>query len=230
MDIFRIARVGTNLSLPIIVTGIRLPLLAVMLACLLAVPGPAPAEQILSGQELVEALRQGGYNLYFRHQATDWSQQDRVRQEGDWLDCAGVKTRQLSEQGRRNAAATGEAVRRLAIPVSEVLASPYCRTMETARQLGLGEVRPTTDVINMRVATYFGGRDAVIATARKLLARPTDPGSNRVIVAHGNVVSAATPVYPGEGEAVIFRPDGEGGFVFVGRLAPDQWALLSRDD
>jgi hypothetical protein len=34
-------------------------------------------------------------------------------------------------------------------------------------------------------------------------------------------------VYPGEAEAVVFRPDGEGGFAFVGRLEPGQWKELA---
>lgn len=96
--------------------------------------------------------------------------------------------------------------------------------------MGLGAVQASNDVINLRVAEYFGGRQAVIATARRLLALTTDPGSNRVIVAHGNVAQAATPVYPGEGEMVIFKPDGEGAFTFVGRLSPDRLVGLSQSN
>ena len=201
-------------------------LLIVLFIVTLFRPVAIQAEQPMSRQALVEALRQGGYNLYFRHEATDWSQQDAIRQNSDWLGCDGGKTRQLSEQGRQRAAKTGVAMRKLKIPVGEVLASPYCRTMDTARQLGLGEVSPTTDVINMRVADYFGGRTAVVETTRDLLSRAPTAGGNRVIVAHGNVARAATPVYPGEGEMVVFKPDGNGRFSYVGRIAPDQWAAL----
>lgn len=200
----------------------------ILLIWLLALPFPIHAQQALSDQALIEALQLGGYNLYFRHEATDWSQQDAVQQKDDWLSCAGNRIRQLSEQGRQRAKRTGKAMQSLNIPVSEVLASPYCRTMETARQLGLGEVQASSDVINLRVAEYFGGREAVIATARKLLARRPADGSNRVIVAHGNVAQAATPVYPDEGEVVIFKPNGKGDFTFVGRISPDRWVQLSQ--
>lgn len=196
----------------------------ILLIWLLVLPFPIHALQALGDQTLIEALQQGGYNLYFRHEATDWSQRDAVHQKDDWLSCDGARIRQLSEQGRQRAQQTGKAMRSLNIPVSEVLASPYCRTMETARQLGLGEVQVSTDVINLRVAEYFGGRETVIATARKLLARRPADGSNRVIVAHGNIVQAATPYYIGEGEVVIFKPDGEGHFTFVGQMTPNQWA------
>ena len=200
----------------------------ILLAWLLILPLPVAAEEALNDQALIEAIQQGGYNIYFRHEVTDWSQQDLVHQKEDWLSCDGNRVRQLSEQGRQSAKRTGQAMRSLKIPVSEVLASPYCRAMETARQLGLGEARASNDVINMRVAEYFGGREAVVATARKLLARLPTAGSNRVIVAHGNVAQAATPVYPGEGEAVIFKPDGKGWFSFVGRITPEKWVELSK--
>ena len=196
--------------------------------CLLILPLSVQAEQAAGDQILMQALQQGGYNLYFRHEATDWSQYDAVDQVNDWLSCDGTRIRQLSEAGRERAKRTGEFIRSLNIPVSEVFASPYCRTMETASLLGLGAVQATNDVINLRVADYFGGRRAVIQTARQLLARRPVPGTNRVIVAHGNVAREATPVYPGEGEMVIFRPDGKGQFSFVGRVAPDQWLQLNQ--
>ena len=200
----------------------------ILLTGLLILPFPVQAQPTQSDQALIAAIQKGGDNLYLRHEATDWSQQDAVYQKDDWLSCDGSRIRQLSEQGRQRAKRTGQAMRNLKIPVSEVLASPYCRTMETARQLGLGTVQPSNDVINMRVADYFGGRGAVVATAQQLLARWPAAGSNRVIVAHGNVAQAATPVYPDEGEVVIFKPDGKDQFTFVGRISPDRWLELSQ--
>lgn len=199
-----------------------------LLIWLLILPAPLQAEPFPADQALLRTLQQGGYNLYFRHEATDWSQYDAVEQDNDWLSCDGSKIRQLSEAGRKRAKRTGEFIRSLNIPVGEVLASPYCRTMETATLLGLGDVQASNDVINLRVADYFGGRQAVIQTARKLLSRLPASGTNRVIVAHGNVAREATPVYPGEGEMVIFRPDGKNQFTFVGRIAPGQWLQFNQ--
>ena len=56
---------------------------------------------------------------------------------------------------------------------------------------------------------------------------PPPAGSNRVIVAHGNVARNATPVYPDEGEGVVFEPDGDGGFRLVGRLTADGWRRVA---
>ena len=102
-----------------------------------------------SAKELVELLRAGGYSLYFRHEATDWSQSDNITSEGDWLSCDGNQVRQLSNSGRERSATTGKVIRSLGIPVGKILASPYCRTMETARLMNLGTVVPST--------TTYGG-------------------------------------------------------------------------
>lgn len=181
----------------------------------------------LHGEALLNALRQGGYSIYFRHAATDWSRQDQVRRRGDWESCDPARMRQLSDPGRKAAQAIGDAIRALAIPVGKVYASPYCRTIETASLMGLGEVVPTTDVMNMRMASYFGGRDAIIHTAQRLLSKPPEPGTNTVIVAHGNVARDATPIYPAEGEGVVFESDRRGGFRFIGRITADGWYALS---
>ncbi len=200
--------------------------LCALLWMLLMLPALAQQES-LSGVPLVEALRGGGYNIYFRHAATDWSQGDRIQAAGDWETCDPNRVRQLSDAGRADARMVGEAMRALKIPIGRVRASPYCRTVETAELMGVGTVEPSTEIINMRAASFVGGRDAVIRSARALLSIEPEPGTNTVLVAHGNVATAATPVYPGEGEGVIFRPDGEGGFQFVGRLTPAQWAELA---
>lgn len=206
---------------------IRIPRYVLYLL-LIAVSVPAAAaEASFTGEALVHALRLGGYNIYFRHAATDWSQSDKVEKAGDWTSCDPSRIRQLSDEGRDSARAVGKAMRALNIPVGEVLASPYCRTVETATLMDLGPVDTTTDVMNMRVASYFGGRAAIAGTARKRLSTPPAKGTNTVIVAHGNVAREATPVYPGEAEGVVFLPDGAGGFRFVGRLTPKDWTALA---
>ena len=196
-----------------------------LLICLLTA-GPALADSQLNDVELVPALRAGGYNIYFRHVATDWSQSDDVRLADDWRSCDPLRMRQLSAAGRDAAITIGTAMRRLAIPVDEVLASPYCRTVETAKLMELGKVSETVQVMNLRSADYGGGRASVVANAQALLASSPGVDVNRVIVAHGNVAREATPAYPGEGEALVFEPDGAGGFVLRGRIAVGDWARL----
>ena len=181
----------------------------------------------VSQQALVQELRKGGYNLYFRHVATDWTQSDQVQQSGDWTSCDPSRIRQLSNQGRNDAKMAGEAIRALRIPIGRVVASPYCRTVDTAKLMFPGPVEASTDVINMRVADYFGGRDRVITRFQGRLSAPPLAGFNNVFVAHGNLARAATTVYPDEGEAIVFRPLGNSQFEFVGRLTPLQLKALA---
>jgi hypothetical protein len=185
---------------------------------------PANGARELTGNELINALKQGGHSIYFRHEATDWSQQDNVYKKDDWLSCNPRQMRQLSDTGRQNAKHTGEILQKLGIPVNQIIASPYCRTVETARLMNLGTVNPSNKVINMYVAGYFGGRQVIINSTRALLSLPTTKGFNRVIVSHGNVAQSATPVYPDEGEGVVFKADGNGGFDYVGRFTSEQWS------
>ena len=206
----------------------RVTVTSLLLALVLAWSTAAPAQQTtLEGDALVAALREGGYNLYFRHEATDWSQTDHVQQHGDWSSCDPARIRQLSDAGRERATFTGEAMRALKIPVGRIFSSPYCRAVQTAEGLAIGLVETTSDVMNLRVADYFGGREVIIATARKRLASTPAAGKNNVYVAHGNVARNATAVYPGEGEALVFRPRDDGQFDFVGRLPHEAWLRLA---
>ncbi len=183
----------------------------------------------LEGRALVTALQQGGFNIYFRHAATDWSQNDQVKKRGDWVSCDAGRMRQLSAAGRQTAGAIGAAMRSLKIPVGQIFASPYCRTVQTARYMQLGIVETTTVILNMRVAEYFGGRGAIATRTRRLLSLDPRAGTNTVLVAHGNVLVTATDVYPQEAEAIVFRPQGEDGFTFAARISPRQWERLATE-
>ena len=89
-----------------------------------------PARE-LPPAELLAELRKGGYVLYFRHAATDFSQNDERMKS--YEDCA--DQRNLIDRGRADAREAGAAIRQLGIPVERVLASPFCRTVETAQLL-----------------------------------------------------------------------------------------------
>jgi broad specificity phosphatase PhoE len=190
------------------------------------------AAQTTAGLEdlaLVESLRNGGFNIYFCHAATDWSQNDQVSKADDWTSCDTGKMRQLSEAGRKTAGTAGEAIRTLQIPIGQVFASPYCRTVETARKMKLGPVEKTTDIMNMRVADYFGGSSAIATRAQRRLSMLPQADTNTVLVAHGDVLVTATDVYPQEAEAIVFRPEGNGNWTFVARISPQEWARIAAE-
>jgi phosphohistidine phosphatase SixA len=172
---------------------------------------PSPAQ-------LLADLRHGGYVLYFRHAATDFSQNDEKMKSFE--DCAGQ--RNLIDKGRADARAAGEAIRQLGIPVERVLASPFCRTVETA-QLIFGRVEKMQEVRGGPAVPAGSERYAAL---RKILAAPVRPGANLVVVSHGNpFYSVAGPPYLAEGEAAVLRPSGTD-FQVVARVRIDGWEAL----
>lgn len=162
--------------------------------------------------ELLASLREGGLVLYLRHTSTDFSQND-ARMKS-YEDCD--NQRNLTDRGRNEARAIGEHVRRLKIPIGEVFASPFCRTMETAR-LAFGKASATDEVRGGPVeASRY---DAL----RKLLSTPVDRGTNRVISSHGNPFYAlAGPPYLAEGEIAVVKPEGER-FSVLARIRLTDW-------
>jgi hypothetical protein len=65
------------------------------------------------------------------------------------------------------------------------------------------------------------------ASLRKILATPVRPGTNLVVVSHGNpFYSVAGPPYLAEGEAAVLRPLG-GDFQVVARVRIDGWEALA---
>lgn len=201
----------------------------IVLGLLLAlVAGAANASERMSDAALVQALRGGGYNIYFRHAQTEWSQQDRVATAGDWTSCDPAEMRQLSAAGKATASRIGNALRALAIPVGTVMSSEYCRTAQTAEAMGLGPVERSREIMNMRAASYLGGPEAVTARAKRTLSQTPAAGANTVLVAHGNLMRAATGEYTGEAGAVVVRPDGAG-FRVVATLLPEDWERLAAE-
>jgi hypothetical protein len=190
----------------------------ILISCAAAGPNPATAQSMPNAQ-LVEALRGGGYNLYVRHAATTWSQIDRVASPDDWASCDPAQVRQLSDEGRRDARALGNALRALRIPLGRIVSSPYCRARETARLIAGRDAQATPDLMNLRVQELVGGRDAAVRNARNVLSEPPAKGANDLFAAHGNLGLAAFGEYLGEGEFMVIEPRNAGQFEVVGTLS-----------
>lgn len=180
----------------------------------------APSEQ-LQGRALLDALRGGGYVLLFRHAATDYLQSDVDRQNLE--NCA--TQRNLSEHGRQQASLIGQAFRQLQIPVGAVLASPYCRTLETAR-LAFGAAEPSADLVSELSNDTSGDRERLTAALRGMLAQPPEAGTNAVLVTHTLNVQSALGLDIEEGEAIVAGPDGSGGYAVVARVLAEGWLPL----
>jgi phosphohistidine phosphatase SixA len=121
--------------------------------------------------------------------------------------------------------AIGEALRRLAVPIGRVLASPYCRTLETAR-LAFGEAEAAPDLVSELSLRSPDSPDQLAAALRTLLATTPEPGTNTVLVTHVLNIETAIGLDPDEGEAVVVKPDGAGSFAILKQVPAAGWDAL----
>ena len=181
----------------------------VVCAGLLLLPAWLPA--IVWGADeadLWRAIGSGGHVALMRHAlAPGFGDPDHFRVD----DC--TTQRNLSAEGRQQARDIGQRFRDKRADNVLVFSSQWCRCLDTARLLGLGEVNPFPGL-----NSFFQDRDREVvrtaATWELIGARAGGP--SLVLVTHQVNITALTGVVPQSGEIVVLRPDG------------DQWVVLGR--
>ena len=181
----------------------------ITLCTVLAAPTAAGAD--LDSAALWSRLGAGGHVVLMRHAAT-------VPGIGDppgfsLSDCA--TQRKLSRFGRQDAADIGAAFRRRAIPVAQVLASRWCRCLDTAR-LAFGRVEPAPMLDSMfteDAAASRRKRDHVKAYLRAY----REPG-NLILVTHDVNIRALAGRYLSQGEMVVALANPDGSLSIAGVL------------
>ncbi|MEG3847819.1 histidine phosphatase family protein [Microcoleus sp. herbarium19] len=179
----------------------------------------------LSGAELVSALRQGGYIIYFRHAQTEKDYADQVSAVMGKCDTQ----RMLSEEGWKQARMIGEGFEKLKLPVGTVYSSEYCRAWQTA-DLAFGRYQKVAGLNFPKAEEYTEAQKAQMRSGiMPMLTAPPAAGTNTVIVGHDDVFDAATGIYPEpQGVAYIVKPMPDGKFDIVANMLPDEWLKLPR--
>ncbi|HWH47216.1 MAG TPA: histidine phosphatase family protein [Burkholderiales bacterium] len=214
---------GARVASPVTRFLTALLLLAGFSTGTVAAPAGVPEqEQALSGEALVAALKRGGYVIYFRHADTGpaYSEQG--------VDLKRCETqRNLNDNGREEATLIGAQFRALKIPVGEVLASEFCRCVETANiAFGRHTIEPLLTGVG-RSAEAAPRRERAIAALKNMLGATPAAGKNTVLVSHGYNLWDAEGFHLGtQGEAAVYKPDGKGGYALVARVLPREWAEL----
>ena len=180
----------------------------------------------LSARELkalAPALSRGGYVLYFRHLDTAHDQED--QQPVDLNDCR--KQRNLSPEGIARGRAIATAFRKLRLRFGEVIASPFCRTMDSAKLLA---ARATADSdLFFAIALSAEDKARKGAALRKLAGRVPAKGTSTLIVGHTANLQEAFGLWPKpEGVAYLLQPDAAGGVRVLGRIEPATWEIAAR--
>ena len=191
------------------------------LLMLLVIGRPASA-QMLAGEGLVKALRQGGYVIVMRHASSP-----REVPTQQTADAGNVKLeRQLDEAGRAGSIAMGRALRDLRIPVGEVLTSPTYRALQTARLAQLANPQSHAE-LGDGGQSMQGATDAQVDWLRTRVSQ-LPAGTNTIIVTHMPNLGRAFPEWGTvtDGESVVLRPDGKGGATIVGRITIEDWPRL----
>lgn len=122
----------------------------------------------------------------------------------DLADCA--TQRNLDATGRDQARRTGDDFRRNGIEAATVLSSAWCRSRETAEQLGLGPV-----AIRPALNSFFGDRSQAAARTaglRRILADWRGQGP-LILVTHQVNITALTGGWVRSGEIVVVSADAE---------------------
>ena len=180
---------------------------AVLVLALLVAAAPGRADEALWA-----ALADGGHVALMRHAyAPGTGDPEHFRLE----DCS--TQRNLDQTGRDQARRTGEAFRDHGVAIGRVLSSRWCRCLETAELLGLGEV-----VAFAPLDSFFGDRGRgpdQTAAVRALLADADAEGPSLVMVTHQVNITALTGIFPRSGEIVVLRLGGPQIFETLGAIS-----------
>ncbi len=178
--------------------------------------------------ELMRALAQGGYVIYFRHGHTHWQQklieQGMLAERRHDLDNCATQ-RNLDALGRDDARRVHAALQAARIPVGKVLASLYCRPAEY-----VGLITGRTPV-RTRWLTGLSTPETLVEIKREV-ATPPAPGTNTFLGGHGDRPFDLTGLVIQEGDALVFDPRNHragdaGKFKPVAWIRPAEWLALS---
>jgi broad specificity phosphatase PhoE len=213
-----------------LMTIIRLTLLWALLGFL---PAPASGQPVPSPAEWIKDLRLGGYVIVFRHGATtsDQASTDPMSSTDPNSSRSASAQCQLADQGRAQAKSIGQSMRKLHIPVVQVLTSTSQRAIDTGTLFGLGEVVATPDLTESGPALPPDENNRRAQALRKLVAGRPPADNNLVIVSHKpNIIDALGKAWIDvrEGEALVFEPDGHGGYKLVVRIQANEWSVLAQ--
>ena len=184
-----------------------------LLGCLCLLLPFAAARAETGEAALWAALRDGGHVALIRHAlAPGTGDPPGFRVD----DCA--TQRNLSAAGRAQARAIGERFRANGIATAAIFSSQWCRCLDTAREMGLGEA-----VAFPGLNSFFADRGEEAwhtAAARALIAERAHGPLPLVLVTHQVNITALSGVFPASGEIIVMRLDGDT-LSLAGRIRSD---------
>jgi phosphohistidine phosphatase SixA len=191
------------------------PIVSAAVVLWLSVSAATAVAQALSGPNLVDALKGGGYVLVMRNAHSP----EAVPEEGRRAPGNLQGEREIDPVGQGQVSVIAYSLRELDIPVDRTLHGPAFRSRQSANYLGRGKM--------MRLDALGETGDAA-ALARLAATAPAE-GYNTVIVTHEALLAKAfARDAPGIGyaETLVFRPR-DSRAELVARLTFEDWAKLA---
>ncbi len=194
-------------------TGIARAKVAVAVVAVVILSCVAPVSAAAEETALWRALASGGHAALLRHALAPGTGDPAAFVLGD----CGTQ-RNLSQEGRDQAARIGARFAANGIARARVFSSQWCRCLETARLLGLGPVEELP-----ALNSFFGRFERRERQTRALRDWLAGQALDQpvVLVTHQVNITALTGVYPASGELVVVRRAADGALSVLGSLETD---------
>jgi len=162
-------------------------------------------------QALIDKLKKGGAVLLIRHALAPGIGDP---QEFDVNDCS--TQRNLNDEGREQARAIGQWLRKRGINNVKVYSSQWCRCLETARLMNLGSVTPLPALNSFFERSE--DREPNISALKQFVRDNIKPDELIIMVTHQVTISELTDKWTDSGHGKLVRPDQVGGIDLLGEL------------
>lgn len=199
--------------------GVGLALLLLGVLTLVGVGGDAAQGGDIE-PDLLAQLQDGGEVLLMRHALTDTTQVDADPTARG--SCA--QQRNLSAEGQAQARRIAQGMRDAGLPLGPVFASPYCRTVDTARPIA-GDAEPVAAeaLISVTAAGSVEESARITEEAAQLIMDQLGGDDVAVAVTHTQTIEALTGLLVEEGEAVVLTTRADGDVEVLGTIPAEDW-------
>jgi phosphohistidine phosphatase SixA len=197
------------------------------LAVSLPVSAQLAVTQPVSGPQLLQLLRSGGYVLVMRHADSPLT----LPSAHDAAPDNPQHERQLSAAGESSARAIGAALRAQHIPVGPIFSSPTYRARETIRLAALGEPILVPALAEGDRGMSGAAEQSRADWLREAVRRPPPAGMNTLIVTHTpNIASAFGRAVADikAAEILVVSPNPGHAATLIARMGTADWPKLAR--
>ncbi|MBI5752303.1 MAG: histidine phosphatase family protein [Hydrogenophilales bacterium] len=172
-----------------------------------------------AGADIWPALKQGGHVILIRHGAVD-NLSKSSSPDADFEGCEGQYN--LTDEGREQVKQLGNVLRKRKIPIGGVLASPMCRTRDSAR-IAFGAFRAWPLLEPLPESDLDDRQQRIDAISRVI--GDHKGRENLVLITHQPNIDALTLEVVDPATIVVVKPDGKGGFKLIRKLSPNEWRM-----